>query len=262
MALLFGKKAWEEHIDFFSVFIRYLSTLSIITKEKGKIILRPPCIGAVGEKAADGSQLLFILFMLSSTAMDGFMGTSVWFALFYDVLRPVGILLGPNAYQITTIVALFLSPFVFLLFYGLALFVVKLITKINRSLYQLSLDFACSLLPIALVYHFAHYFVLLFVQGQDMLSLVSDPLGRGWNLLGTANFVSNPNILSVGTIWHTQVAAILVGHVAGVYVSHTDALSLFPKRTVAFVSQLPLLVVMIFYTVLGLWILSQPISGQ
>lgn len=261
MAILFGKKAWEEYVDVFSVFFRLVGDISLIAKEKEKIVFRPPFIGAAGKKAADFSLLLFILFMLSSTAIDGFMGTGVWFTLFYDVLRPVVLLIGINAYQILSALFIFLSPFVFLLiFYGF-LFILKLLTRTKASVGKLSLYFAFSLIPIAFAYHFAHYFVLFLVQGQDILSLISDPLGKGWNLFGTANFISNPNIISVNIIWHIQVLAILLGHIAGVYIAHLDALQLFKEKRAAFMSQFPLLVLMIFYTLIGLWILAQPITG-
>ena len=46
--------------------------------------------------------------------------------------------------------------------------------------------FAPSLVPIAFVYVAAHYVTFLLFQGQALFSLVSDPLGRGWDVFGTA----------------------------------------------------------------------------
>jgi hypothetical protein len=261
MAILFGKKVWEEYIDIFSVLFRLIGSISFVAVEKERIVLRPPFIGAAGLKATDFSLLLIILFMLSSTAIDGFMGTGVWFTLFYDILRPIVLLIGINAYQILSALFIFLSPFAFLGIYYAFLLVLKVVTGSRESLQKLGLYFAFSLIPIAFAYHFAHYFVYLLVQGQDVIALVSDPLGKGWNLFGTTDFRSNPDIVSVNIIWHTQVVAILLGHIAGVYIAHLDALQLFKKKRAAFVSQFPLLVLMVIYTLIGLWILAQPITG-
>ena len=48
-------------------------------------------------------------------------------------------------------------------------------------------DFVLSLVPIAFVYVVAHYATLFLIQGQYAVPLLSDPLGRGWNLFGTAH---------------------------------------------------------------------------
>jgi len=75
-------------------------------------------------------------------------------------------------------------------------------------------------------------------------------------------FRLNSFILSANFVWHSQVAFILLGHIAGVYLSHMIALKNFSsshKRII--LSQFPMLVLMVVYTVAGLWILSQPITG-
>lgn len=262
MAIVFGKKAWEKYIDFFSVFFRLISEVAPLTKEGGKIYLRAPFAGAIGKKAEHMSLVFFILFMLASTAVDGFMGTSLWLYIFYDVLRPLVLAIGINAYQIIQSLLIFLSPFLFFAVFALALLFVRILTKTQHSLTDLAFRFAYSLIPIAFVYHFAHYFVFLVVQGQEIIPLLSDPFGQGLNLFGTANFIANPSLLSVNVVWHLQVGAILLGHIAGVFISHADSQSLFPHKRQAFVSQIPLLMLMVFYTVVGLWILAQPITAQ
>ena len=63
-------------------------------------------------------------------------------------------------------------------------------------------------------------------------------------------------------VWHTQVALILFGHIASVYLAHVVALRVFPTRRDAMRSQLPMLCLMVFFTVAGLWILALPLSGS
>jgi hypothetical protein len=66
--------------------------------------------------------------------------------------------------------------------------------------------------------------------------------------------------MRVYAIWHSQVAIIVAPHVVGVIIAHALALRLVgPAR--AAVSQLPMLVLMIGYTMLGLWLLSTPAVG-
>lgn len=120
--------------------------------------------------------------------------------------------------------------------------------------------FALSLIPVAFVYHVAHYFTLIFSQGAQLVRIVSDPFGWGWNLFGTANVDPAPLMLDTGIIWHLQVSFILIGHVLGVYWAHVDALAVFGTRKAALVSQLPMLFLMLFLTTFGLWILSLPIA--
>ena len=115
-------------------------------------------------------------------------------------------------------------------------------------------DLAPSLLPIAAGYLVAHYYSLLLFQGPRTLALLSDPLGVGGNWLGTAGVVPwgwpiQPTLVAV-----VQAGAIVLGHVLGVVVAHERAIRVLPHRA-AVVGQLPLMVLMIGYTVGGLSLL-------
>ena len=89
---------------------------------------------------------------------------------------------------------------------------------------SLEKPFLLSLVPIALVYAVAHYFSLLVVQGQFLLPLASDPLGRGWDLFGTAGVTPTLNVFAPNTIWYVQVAALVAGHVAGLCIRQPSAI--------------------------------------
>ena len=60
--------------------------------------------------------------------------------------------------------------------------------------------------------------------------------------------------------WHTQVILVLAGHVVAVYLAHMMALRAFPSRRRGVLSQIPMLVLMVGYTCLGLWVLSLPLA--
>ncbi len=120
-------------------------------------------------------------------------------------------------------------------------------------------QFVLSLVPIAIAYHLAHYLSYLLIQGQAIIPLASDPLGFGWNLLGTADRAPDIGIVDAGFVWNTCVIAIVGGHIAAVLVAHVTALRVFGDARAATRSQYPLVALMVGYTMLSLWVLSQPI---
>ena len=118
--------------------------------------------------------------------------------------------------------------------------------------------FAHSLIPIALAYVVAHYFSLLIFQGQAVGYLISDPLGTGQDLFGSAAWAINYNVISANGIWYVQVGALVTGHVAGLVLAHDRALERWDDARIAVRSQYWLLLVMVALTSLGLWLLSAP----
>ncbi len=255
--ILFGKNIWFRYFEFFSVFWGLISKISPIGTKNGHLIVGPPFVELLDNEAESFSLLLFILFMLSSTAFDGFRATVAWRKLDIVMTR---ITFSNSSYQISQSILLALSPVFFLILYFYAIGLIKTLVKTNLSFWNLAYKFAFSLIPIALAYNIAHYYTLLLVQGQSIIPVLSDPLGKGWNLLGTASYIPKVGIVGASFVWHSQVAAIIIGHIAAVYISHVIALKIFPSHKNAIVSQIPMLVLMIAYTMTGLWILSQPLT--
>ncbi|MGH8539698.1 MAG: hypothetical protein ACRETW_04255, partial [Stenotrophobium sp.] len=271
-AWLIGRADWFRYCEFFSVFFGLIAKAAPLECTEGRIKLRPPFAGLVGQRAQHFSLLLFILFMLSSTAFDGMHDTAVWVGGFwvyiYHALTP---LFGSNIvetyplfarlYLLYQVLGLLLSPFLYLLVYLACLAAAKRLARSTLPLRELALRFAHSLIPIALVYNLTHYFTLIVSQGTQIMRLVSDPFGYGWNLFGTAHWLQQPITPGMGLVWHTQVALILFGHIVSGYLSHLEALTLFPARRRTVLSQIPMLILMVAYTTAGLWILAQPITA-
>jgi hypothetical protein len=124
---------------------------------------------------------------------------------------------------------------------------------------ELARLFVPTLLPIALAYHVAHYLTYLLITGQVVIPLASDPLGRGWDLLGTARYQVSAGIVGARFAWYTSVIVIVAGHVLAMYAAHRLALARFSEPRAARRSQYPLAALMVGYTMLSLWILAQPI---
>ncbi|HHO49792.1 MAG TPA: hypothetical protein ENK18_02715, partial [Deltaproteobacteria bacterium] len=89
----------------------------------------------------------------------------------------------------------------------------------GASYRELLVGYAYAVLPVALFYHLAHNAMHLFMEGQEVIPLLSDPLGTGANWFGTAGWHPGP-LLSMQSVWLLQVLLVVVGHVFGVIVSH------------------------------------------
>ena len=114
-----------------------------------------------------------------------------------------------------------------------------------------------SLLPISIVYHLAHYSAYFFLNGQLIIKLISDPFGFGWDIFGTSSyeFVRTIDFL---LLWNYQLVVIVIGHIISIYIAHRLATSIFKDNKKVIISQFPMLLLMVGYTVLGLWLLSSP----
>lgn len=278
-AWIWGARTWFARGEFFSVMFARVSLVAPLQLHAdrvgaARVEAMAPCAALEGRHAASMAEVLFVLFMLSSTAFDGLHATQGWSKLFWEdfaALRSPWI--GDNIVQTYPllsrlflawqVLALLLSPLVYFALFALCLAAMRRITGCTQSIGELARRFAYTFIPIALAYHAAHYATLLVTQGLMILRLISDPFGIGWNLFGTALWLHRPVIPDMNWVWHTQVGLILLGHVASVVVAHREALRLFgDRRGVAMRSQLPMLALMLAFTAFGLWILSQPITTQ
>ncbi len=127
----------------------------------------------------------------------------------------------------------------------------------QRAARSLVADFVLSLVPIAFVYVVAHYFSLFVIQGQFAVPLLSDPLGRGWDLLGTADVVPNLTVITPNTTWYVQVARARRRARRRPRDRARPRGDDLPGPPSALRSQCALLALMVLYTVGGLWVLSR-----
>jgi hypothetical protein len=114
---------------------------------------------------------------------------------------------------------------------------------------------AHSVIPIVIGYVVAHYLSFFVSEGIAFVQLVGDPLSRGWNLTSWAGGINKYTIYDHPTALAViKVVSVITGHVVGVVAAHDRAVRLLPSRQ-AMVGQLPMLVVMVCYTLTGLWLL-------
>ncbi len=233
---------WFAHGDALEAYSTMMGRLSILGRGgDGRLVLRSPLAGVAGTPVAAG---LFAVIgvLLGSTLYDS-MSSSPWWnnqvlatPLPPDVTETLG-LLG--------MVALVTAAFV----------VAALSSDRGLPPGQLVGEFSHSLIPIVAGYIVAHYWSLLVLVGQQTITLLSDPLGTGdANWLGTRDLPINDTLADPGFVAVLQVGVIVVGHVLGVVLAHDRALRLLPRRR-AIRGQLPMLVLMVGYTVGGLSLL-------
>ncbi|MDA0339595.1 MAG: hypothetical protein O2910_07125, partial [Proteobacteria bacterium] len=216
------------------------------------------------------SMNVFFLVMLSTVTFDGFKETPLWGdvlqwlarePLFHPLIRGVHEL-GFDFHVVLETVMLTLFPVLFLLIFMGFSWLTRLASGRRLRVSEIAGIFAFSLVPIAIAYHLAHYLSYLLIAGQFIIPLASDPFGIGWNLFGTADYAIDISIIGAKFVWFTAVIAIVLGHVIAIGVAHIVALNVFATTRAALRSQYPFLVLMVGYTMVSLWILSQPIVGS
>ena len=231
------------------------------------IMLRPPGAGLLTAAPVTGSLAALVAVLLATVTFDGVLLTPPWTAYYMHFkelpsLKPMWdadwmtVALG---FYILATPAFALFP---LAFAGVFLACCRLVTAVagddGRPTTEVARRFVLTVLPIAIAYHAAHYLTYLLLTGQYAIPVLSDPFGFGWDLFGTAAFKPDIALIDAKFAWYTAVIAIVLGHVIAVYLAHATAERLYAGRRRVIVSQLPMLALMVGYTMLSLWIISQP----
>ena len=232
--------------------------------------LRPYASALVTTIPCRLSMTIFILVLLSTVTFDGFKETPFWSDFLQAIalspyFRPLIRLIhdiGLDYFIFLETIVLVLFPILFVLIYLGFAWITKWAAGCEKSVVEIAGLFIYSIVPIAIAYHLAHYLSYLITTGQLIIPLASDPFGIGWNIFGTSGYETNIGIIGARFVWYTAGISIVAGHVFAVGVSHFIALRVFEPVRIALRSQYPLLVLMVGYTMVSLWILSQPIVGS
>jgi hypothetical protein len=270
---VFGCRCWlrtgEVFTVVFGLLARFAPTEYIAERDEWN--LRPWAVGLLPDKAMSASLTVFVLIMLSSVTFDGLLATPLWsdiarWMLVSDVVRPLILQLqdmtGNAIAAIGTIAyILFLIFFqlMYLVFASLMYLSTPATTRVDLTIGEVARLFVLSLIPISLAYHLAHYLSFLLIVGQYMIPLSSDPFGFGWDLFGTKIYFPDISIVNARFVWIASVIAVVTGHIIAVWLAHVVALRRFRESAAALRSQIPMLFLMVGYTMLSLWILAQPV---
>ncbi|HET7685249.1 MAG TPA: hypothetical protein VFM19_02455 [Candidatus Limnocylindria bacterium] len=280
----FGRVAWLRHAELFEVLLGWFGRIGPIGRrvvdpevcsgcelrcDPGRCVDCPECAAAAepGERAAElrpwvtglsevrragWSDGAFIILALAGVTYDGMRETPLWEAAANFALPGASELVGPYFAIIVIgtagLIGLWLA---FFLVFVVASYLSRLLNAREVGRVPLGLvtgEYAATLLPIAGGYLVAHYATLVIQNAIFLPDLLRDPL------VSVAPTLTIP----AAVVWYLSVAAIVAGHVAAVVLAHRIALRDAPGHPI--VAGLPLVLVMIGYTVLSLWIIAQPIA--
>jgi hypothetical protein len=244
---LFGSERWLERGETFSVYFHMFSTVAPFEVRDRQLGVRRVLSASTRWVAEAPGSVAVVLFTIGATTFDG--TVEGWCA---DIgLGPVAALRVTNS----IFLALCLGFVAGLYWAGIAgMHTVR--TKLSTL--ELGRLFAHAFIPIALAYLVAHYFSLVVFQEQAQFTfLLSDPLGDGSDIFGTAGGGIDYGTISANAIWYVQVGALIVGHVTALVLGHDRALKVYGDSKLAARSQYWMLALMVGFTSLGLFLLSQ-----
>jgi hypothetical protein len=263
---LYGVEAWTERGEAFSVYFNLFSRISPLERRGRRIGLRKPLSGLTGLEGLPGTAP-FVAVMIGSVTFDGLAAAPIWTNVaphLADFFRNRGVSIE-HALQAAFMVGLVACVLLIYGFYRLGVAGARTVGG-GFSSERLAGTFVHTLVPIALAYVSAHYLTFLLFQGQGIVflgplpnigALLSDPLGNGSDVFATAGHTINFGVITANETWYAQVGFVVAGHVAALTLAHDRALALYDEARLAVRSQYWMLAVMIGFTSLALWLLSQ-----
>ena len=254
---LYGVDTWIARGEAFSVYFNLFSRLSAFETRDRVVGVRRPLSGVAAFRPGPGTVVLLAV-MIGSVTFDGAAEAPIWTGIAPDIsnfFKNIG--LSPeHALELTFFIGLTATITLVYGFYRLGVVGARSVGG-GFTTERLARAFVHSLVPIALAYVAAHYFTFLLFQGQAVSYLASDPLGDGANLFGTARDQINYALIGANGTWYWQVAFVVGGHVTALTLAHDRALVLYDRAQLAVRSQYWMLAVMVGFTSLALWLLSQ-----
>lgn len=244
-AFVFGD-TWFEHADPFEVYASLVARLSpFARRDDGVLVARNPLANLAALPVRPGLTGV-VGVLLGSTAFDSFKGTFRWIRFASETTHPT---------LLNTAVLAGFCLVVMATFAAAAAATGGIGHLRHQSRAGLPNLFAHSMVPIVVGYVAAHYLSYFVSFGLQTARQLGDPLSRGWTL---TSFLDDVNVFAIynhpTALAVSKVMFIVCGHVLGVVAAHDRAVRLLPGRH-ALSGQLPMLVLMVGYTVTGLFLL-------
>jgi hypothetical protein len=256
--VLFGSERWLARGEAFSVYFSMFASLGPLEVRGRRLGVRGWLRGASAWVGAVPGSVALVLLTIGATTFDGAGEGALAEPInsLYNSLQDAG--LGPiAALRISNSLFMALTLAFVAALYWAGIYGMHTVRAGERTR-RLGRLFAHAFIPIALAYLVAHYFSIVVFQEQAQFGfLLSDPLGDGSNYFGTAGGGIDYATIGTHTIWYVQVGALIAGHVTALVLGHDRALRIFGDTRLAARSQYWMLALMVGFTSLGLYLLSQ-----
>ena len=254
---VYGVETWNRNAEGFGVYYHLFSRLSIF-ETRGRVLGVRPVLSGLPELERPPGTVAVVAVMIGTVTFDGFSQGTIWKNLSLTVndwWNSAG-LSFEQAPRLTNTLGLLAGVAVVAGFYALGIAGARTVGG-DIGAERLRRGFVHTLVPIAMVYVAAHYLTYFLFQGQAIAYLASDPIGKGWDLFGTASDAIDYSVISQNGTWYAQVGFVVAGHVAALILAHDRALVLYGHAKLAVRSQYWMLGVMVGFTTLALWLLAQ-----
>ncbi|MEQ1788398.1 MAG: hypothetical protein ABL966_15205, partial [Acidimicrobiales bacterium] len=189
---------------------------SALSATVARIGLRRP------RSAAPAGTAALMIVWLGGTVFDAFASTPFW----VDIL---GTSRGWTRTLLNSVGLVWLTAIVA----GLFLVIVRLAERSRAESddpARLTMPLGAALIPLATGWFIGHDLTLLLFEGQNFYALLSDPLGRGWDLFGTFDHTIDYRVLQSAWVRVVQLTVLVAGHVGAVILLHDIALRLLRRR--------------------------------
>ena len=249
----FGPR-WFRQADTLAVLYRMFGRTAPVRVERTNadgvsIEAVPPWQGATAAVPSLGL-VAFIVAAVYTISFDGFTSTPEFQTLLFATREGTG--LGPAAQVLIYLLGLGAFVGSFLLVSGLVEYLAR--GEVGRWRHT-ARAFAPTVIPITVAYELAHNYPFVVRNLGQFLTV------GGELLLATELSVALLDWLSLPLFWGSQVLLIVAGHVVAVVAAHLVAVRRYGTPRAARRGHLPLVLLMVGYTVLSLWIISRPVAA-
>lgn len=257
--LLFGAEVWLRRGECFTMLLDRFASLALFQLRSGQLHFGVPGWRITRAGPASWAGAVLVLALLGTGSFDGLNETFWWLARIG--INPLEFP-GRSAVVWPTVIGLLAANALLVVVFAVTIWLGIRLAQSDVTFASAFCLLALSVLPIALGYHVAHYLTAFMVQIQYAAIAINDPLGTGLDLFGlsgtyvTTGFFNTRQTVEI--IWLSQAGAVVLGHVLSVLLGHALATRLFSSPRQAVLSQLPLALFMILYTLFGLWLLATP----
>jgi hypothetical protein len=261
-AVLFGEE-WFRRADPLGLLYRLFGRVAPVEAERSAggdltLSLRPPWRGCRAPVAGT-AVVAFVVAAVYAVSFDGFTNTRLYQDLLFGTREALGT--GPPTSILLYVVGL-------ALFVGVFLATARLGDALGDhppSGERVAADggvagwrgaareFAPTVLPIAAAYDVAHNYPYVVRSTARLAELLAADLGLALGALDPLAWLGLP------AYWGSQALLIVLGHVFAVVAAHRVAMDRYRSPSSARRGHLPLVVLMVGYTVLSLWIVSRPV---